>query len=69
MASPRMTLEDVVVDMRSHGISINKKTLSECLKQGVFPFASIVSISPTGRANFMIMRRDYQKWAEEYLNC
>lgn len=65
---PRMTLDDVLADMRAHGMAMEKRTLSECLKQGVFPFATVLGISPTGRANFLIMRRDYEKWAEEYLN-
>lgn len=64
---PRMTLDDVLADMRENGLPMDKKVLSECLKQGVFPFATVLGISPTGRANFLIMRRDYEKWAEEYL--
>lgn len=64
---PRMTLDDVLADMRQHGMSIEKSTLSECLKRGVFPFATVISTGPTGRTNFLIMRRDYERWAEEYL--
>ena len=67
MQKPRMTLDDVLSDMRKPGMPMEKRTLSECLKQGVFPFATVLGISPTGRANFLIMRRDYEKWAEEYL--
>ena len=65
---PRMTLDDVLADMRAHGMSMEKGVLSECLKKGIFPFASVLSIGPTGRASFLIMRRDYEKWAEEYLH-
>ena len=68
MASPRMTLDDVLADMRAHGMSMQKQLLSECLKQGIFPFAHILGIGPTGRTTFLILRRDYQKWADEYLN-
>ena len=64
---PRMTLDDVLEDMRQHGMPMQKQVLSECLKKGVFPFATVLGISPTGRANFLIMRRDYEKWAAEYL--
>lgn len=67
MKKPRMTLDDVLADMREHGMSMEKKALSECLKRGVFPFATVLGIGPTGRANFLIMRRDYEKWAKEYL--
>ena len=64
---PRMTLDDVLADMGSKGMPMEKRVLSECLKKGVFPFATVLGISPTGRANFLIMRRDYEQWAEEYL--
>ena len=62
-----MTLDDVLADMRAHGMPMEKRTLSECLKNGVFPFATLLGISPSGRTNFLIMRRDYEIWADEYL--
>ena len=65
--SPRMTLDEVLDDMRSHGMSIGKQTLTTCLKNGIFSFAHIVGIGPTGRTDFLIMRKDYDAWAEEYL--
>lgn len=67
--SPRMTLDDVLADMRAHGMSMEKGALSHCLKEGIFPFAHILSTGPTGRTHFLIMRKDYEKWANEYLNC
>ena len=33
---PRMTLDDVLEDMRQHGMPMQKQVLSECLKKGVF---------------------------------
>lgn len=65
---PRMTLDDVLEDMRAHGMPIGKGELSHCLKEGIFPFAHITSIGPTGRVAFLIMRKDYNAGAEEYLN-
>lgn len=65
---PRMTLDDVLEDMRAHGMAVGKGELSNCLKNGMFPFAHITSIGPTGRVTFLIMRKDYNAWAEEYLN-
>lgn len=67
--NPRMTLDDVLEDMRAHGMSIGKDVLSNCLKQGVFPFAHVIGSATSGRACFLIMRKDYEAWAEEYLNC
>lgn len=65
--SPRMTLDDVLADMRAHGMSMEKKALSQCLKEGIFPFAHILSTGATGRTTFLIMRKDYEEWAEKYL--
>lgn len=66
---PRMTLDDVLDDMRAHGMSMGKQTLTECLRTGIFPFATILGTGPTGRINFLIMRKDYDKWANEYLRA
>ena len=65
--SPRMTLDDVLEDMRAHGMSMEKGALSHCLQEGIFPFAHILSVGPTGRVTFLIMRKDYNDWAAEYL--
>lgn len=67
--SPRMTTDDVLADMRAHGMSISKVALIACIREGIFPFAHIIGNGPTGRANILIMRKDYDAWAEEYLNC
>ena len=67
--SPRMTLDDVLADMREHGMSMSKDALSRCLKEGIFPFAHILNPEVTGKTNFLIMRKDYEAWADEYLNC
>lgn len=65
--NPRMTLDEVATDMRSFGMSISKDILSHCLEQGVFPFGHVVGVSPTGARCFMIMRKDYEDWAQAYL--
>ena len=65
--NPRMTLDDVLNDMRSKGMPMSKKTLCDCLRQGVFPFAHTISTGTNGRNNYLIMRRDYEIWANEYL--
>lgn len=65
--SPRMTMDDVLEDMRAHGMSLSKPSLIQCLRENVFPFAHIIGTGPTGRINFLIMRKDYETWAEEYL--
>lgn len=63
--SPRMTLDEVLEDMRAHGMKMGKALLTECLKQNVFPFCKNVTME-SGQNNFIIMRRDYNEWADEY---
>ena len=66
MGKPRMTLDDVLQDMRDHGMKMSKALLTECLKQNVFPFCTNI-VMTGGRNNFIIMRKDYESWAKEYL--
>ena len=67
MASPRMTLNDVITDMRAHGMKMGPELLAECFNQNIFPFCKVVRLA-SGQANYIIMRRDYDAWAEEYYN-
>ena len=68
MKKPRMTLDDVLLDMRELGMKMNKKHISQCMKDGTFPFGKVISVGPTGRTTFLIMRKDYERWANEFLN-
>ena len=61
----RMTLDDVIVDLRSRGCPINKKVLSDLLKNGTFPFATVLNVGKTGRTSFLILRPQYEAWANE----
>lgn len=69
MATPRMTLNDVMVDMRKRGLTMTVKSISDCLKSGVFPFGHVINTGSTGRTTFLILRKDYEAWADEYLNA
>lgn len=64
---PRMTFDDVLEDMRSHGMSIGKDLLTLCFNQGVFPFAHIITHPKTGTVQYLILRKDYEDWAKAYL--
>ena len=68
MASPRMTVNELLTDMRNRDFNISQKTLYEGIEAGIFPFVRVLGISTTGRRNLLIMRRDYNEWAEKYLN-
>lgn len=65
MASPRMTLDDVLEDMRAHDMKMGKALLTECLRQGVFPFCRVVETAGNN-LNYIIMRKDYNDWASVY---
>lgn len=67
MPNPRMTIEEVCADMRMHGMSINNQTLSDGIAAGAFKFGTVVSVGQSGKRNIIIMRRDYERWSEEYL--
>lgn len=66
MLSPRMTMDEVLEDMRAHGMKMSKALLTECFVQEIFPFCRNVKL-PSGSNNFIIMRRDYNEWASVYL--
>lgn len=63
----RMTLNEVLADLRSRGFSIGVKTLSDGIQQGAFPFGRVVSVSEHGIRNILILRKDYESWADEYV--
>lgn len=64
MAKARMTLLDVCEDLRRRGMGITQKTVSDCIESGVFPFGRVLSVSSGGRRTFLIMRKDYEAWAD-----
>lgn len=68
MKKARMTVHDVIADMRERGFPIGLKTLSAGIDQGLFPFIRVIGVGETGRRNLLILRKDYEDWAEEYLN-
>jgi len=64
---PRMTFDDVLEDMRAHGMSMGKDLLTLCFNQGIFPFAHIITHPKTGNIQYLILRKDYEDWARQYL--
>ena len=67
LKKPRMTFDDVLADMRDHGMSMGKDLLILCFNQGVFPFVHMVTNPKTGSIQYVILRKDYLDWAKEYL--
>lgn len=65
MKKPKMTMNEVITDMRERGFAISQKRFKECVLQGVFPFATVFDIG--GQRRFFIFRKDYEAWANDYL--
>lgn len=61
----KMTHAEVAADLRSRGFSIGLATISKNLKSGVFPFGSVISEGPSGRITTLILRKNYERWADE----
>lgn len=67
MGKFKMTLDDVVLDMRDRGMKMGKKTLADAIESGYFPFGKVISTGANGVRNILIMRKDYENWADQYL--
>lgn len=60
-------MKEIGADMRAHGVKISQEQLYQMAKERRFPWVADVTVSPHGRAYILVFRRDYEKWAEEYL--
>lgn len=67
MGKPRMTLNEVLTEMRSRGLSMGQATLADMIEAGKVPFATMIGYGDSGRRSFLIMRKDFERWADEYL--
>ena len=66
----RMTLDDVLDDMRSRGVRMQKGALGDLIENRTIPIGTVWrNIKPNGkessRRNFLIFRTDYLRWADE----
>lgn len=68
MAGARMTVEDVSKDLGRRGMPMSKDMVCNSIRAGAFPFAKIINTGKTGRSTFLILRKDYEDWADEYLD-
>lgn len=68
MKKPTMSVNEVMSDMRSLGMSMSSKKFNQAIDAGCFPFVKVLGSSEaTGRKTVLIMRKDYEDWVEEYL--
>lgn len=67
MAGARMTIKDVAEDMKRRGCGMTNSTIAKNIECGAFTFGKVIGIGETGRRTFLILRRDYESWADKYL--
>jgi hypothetical protein len=48
-------------------MKMGKKTLADAIESGYFPFGKVISTGANGVRNILIMRKDYENWADQYL--
>lgn len=65
MPGPQMTHKEIMEDLRSRGFKIGLAAISKNLQTGVFPFGSVINVGPSGRITTLILRKDYENWANE----
>lgn len=66
MQKPRMTIRDVCIDLRLRGAGMSQKAVSNCIADGIFPFGKVLS-ETNGRRHILILRKNYEAWADENL--
>lgn len=66
MLKSRMTIRQVCIDLRKRGCGMSQKAVSNCIADGTFPFGKVLSVT-NGRRHILILRKDYEAWADENL--
>lgn len=66
MASPIMTLQEVLDDMKNRGMGMSRTKFGKLLDRGMFPFVEIVNVGETGRRTFFVIRYKYETWANDF---
>ena len=44
-----------------------REAMKDAIESGYFPFGKVISIGANGVRNILIMRKDYENWADQYL--
>ncbi len=63
----RMTLEQLVQDMRRRNVHLDKKNLSNLICDGTFPIGKVLNVTTTGHRNILVLASDYYPWADQKL--
>lgn len=65
MATPTMTLSEVVTAMRKAGFKTGETAVADAIETGRYPFGQVVGRGKTGRRKLEIFRVDFEKWLKE----
>ena len=63
----RMTLEQLVQDVRLRNVPMDKNMLSNLIADGTFPIGKVIKTSPSGRRTILVLASDYYPWADQKL--
>lgn len=62
---PKMSSNEVIEDMRRRGFRIGYRSLTIGFEKGIYPFIRLMGVGESGRKSFLILRKEYEKWADE----
>ena len=62
-----MTVNEVINDMRNHGLRMSQKKFNIMVDSGILPFVKVLYVSPNGRRTQVIFRREYEAWRDNNL--
>lgn len=67
MGKEHMNVNEVMNDMREHGLRMSPGKFNLMVDAGMLPFVKVLRISPNGRRTQVILRKDYEDWRKEKL--
>jgi hypothetical protein len=62
-----MSVNEVICDMRNHGIRMSPKKFNLMVDSGVLPFVKVVGRTLEGRRSQVILRQEYYRWRKTIL--
>lgn len=63
----QMNVNEVMADMRQHGMPMSPRKFNLMVDAGYLPFVKLLQVSAGGRRTQVIFRRDYEAWRDEKL--
>lgn len=64
-----MNVNEVMADMRQHGMRMSPKKFNLMVDAGLLPFVQVLAVSPGGRRTQIIPRKEYESWRNKELEA